>query len=379
MIHTVPKKQLRLTLGAWRRLARKIDSSRSQLGWHRRIVYWLSSASHSCLSRIQHARYDDALKTAVPGPPIFLLGFWRSGTTFLHELFCCDTRFGFSSTYACLNPTHFLLTEEWSHRYEQKQAARRPMDDMRYSWASPQEDEFALLALGASSPYEALIAPSLMCDPRLLLDLRQRSREEQEHWKESLLYFLRLLTVQQGKPMILKSPPHGFKLPLLPALFPGARYVVIERNPYEVFASNLKMWQTLLDLYSLECYSLAEIEAFVLSAYAVHEETIAEGARQISPGSLVRIRYEDLVADPIRQMARLYMGLGIGEFETVRQRLEEHVAGVANHRRNRFSLSANQKARVDKLWGDLIREKGYSWCDDYVAVREPVYSSNRIA
>jgi hypothetical protein len=311
--------------------------------------------------------------------PVFLLGFWRSGTTLLHELFCCDKCFGFPSTYACLNPSHFLLTEEWNRKYESQKVVRRPMDGMLYSWASPQEDEFALFALGAPSPYEALVVPSLMREPQLLLDLRQHPEEEQERWKEKLMYFLRLLAIQQRKPMILKSPPHGFKLPWLPTLFPKARYVVIERNPYEVFASNLKLWQTLLDLYSLESFSPEEVEAFVLSAFILHEQAIAEGCRAASPESLARVRYEDLVRDPIGEMERLYRELGLTDFDAMRPTLEKHVNRVSSHQRNRFCFSVQQKERVDECWGDLITEKNYHWPDGHLTIADAASLSHYVA
>lgn len=377
------KQRLRLSLDAWRRLRKKLGADNARLPWQTRLAFWLGGASHSLLTRIQHASNAEKLRTAVPAPPLFLLGFWRSGTTFLHELFCCDPRFGFASTYACLNPAHFLLTEEWM-RQRPVQATLRPMDSMQYSWASPQEDEFALLNLGAPSAYEALIFPSLMRDPRSLLDLRHRPREEQERWESALRYFLRLLTVQQesgqrrnvqhekvqqenshpGKTIVLKSPPHGFRLPLLPALFPQARYVVIERNPYEVFASNLKLWRTLLDMYSLESIPPEEVETFILEAYRLHEAAMAEGFRLIDGKRIARVRYEDLVADPIRQMARLYNDLDLEGFETVSPPLDRYLASVAGHTRNRFRLTVAQKEHVSSAWGEIIRAKGYDWPHD---------------
>jgi omega-hydroxy-beta-dihydromenaquinone-9 sulfotransferase len=362
------ERRLRLSLSTWRRLAGRIDGHRRRLDWHTGFLYWLGGACHSLLIRIQDASHAEELKVALPPPPVFLLGFWRSGTTFLHELFCCDPQFGFPSTYACLNPSHFLLTEPWIRKRKAQEQSRRPMDNMSYSWASPQEDEFALLALGAPSPYEALIVPSLMRDPRWLLDLRRRTVEERHRWEEALQHFLRLLALQQGKTMVLKSPPHGFRLPVLPLLFHHARYVIIDRNPYEVFASNLKLWRTLLDLYSLESTACEEVESFVLTAYLVHEEAITEGVRHIVPGSLARVRYEDLVADPVGQMARLYRELGIEDFDAVRPLLEQYLARVANHQRNRFLVSAAQKARIDALWGGVISEKGYKWPEDQVGL-----------
>jgi len=328
-----------------------------------------SGAVYSLLFRLQHASHADAIKRTDPKPPVFLLGFWRSGTTLLHELFCCDSRFGFPSTYACLNPFHFLLTEHWVNEHAHRHQTRRPMDNMRYSWSSPQEDEFALLALGAPSPYEALLAPSLLLNPRTLLDVRARPQKEQERWAESLLYFQRLLTIQQSKPMMFKSPPHGFRLSLLPSLFPLARYVIIERNPYEVFASNLKLWRTLVDMYGLEPSSALDLETFVLSAYVIHEEAIAEGIAKLPPQSFAKVRYEDLIANPLQQMARVYMELNLGDFDAVRGRLEQHLESVKEHARNRFRISAAQKAKVDSAWGRIIQEKQYSWDDQYVSLQ----------
>lgn len=331
------------------------------------ISYGLSAAAYSLLFRIQSKSHDDALKTVVPQSPIFLLGFWRSGTTFLHELFCCDSRFGFPSTYACLNPSHFLLTEQWIKQAAQEKV-RRPMDDMNYSWTSPQEDEFALLALGAPSVYQALLVPSLMRNPSYLLDLRKRPKDERERWKSVFVHFMKLLTIQQRKPMVLKSPPHGFKLALLVSLFPTARYVVIERNPYEVFASNVKLWRSLLELYSLESISTDEIENFVLAAYILHEKALEEGSRRIDPGLITRVRYEELAANPVEQMARIYQELELGEFEGIRPSLEDYREAATKHRRNRFRLSVMQKNRIDEGWGELISKKGYDWGSDYITL-----------
>lgn len=354
---------------AWQRLASKIDPNRSVAGFGTRLLYSSASATNSVLAKMQAVGHAEALEKVKVPPPIFLLGFWRSGTTFLHELFGCDARFGFPSTYACMNAAHFLLTEQGFHKRRGRQEAYRPMDNMQFSWTSPQEDEFALMCMGAPSPYEALVVPSLMSDPRVLLDLRYRSIEDQERWKQTLHLLLRELTVQQGKPMVLKSPSHGFKLPLLPLLFPGARFVIIERNPYEVFASNLKLWQTLLEMYSLESTSSEQIQDFVLAAYPIHEDAIAEGIRNLQAGTASRVRYEDLVADPLGQIKRIYSELHLAGFENALPALQQHIASVSNHQRNRFALTPAQKDAVDNSWGHLIRDKGYTWPGNWLSLK----------
>jgi len=361
-------RRLRLSFGAWRRLVSKIDRDRGQLSSQSNLAYWLGGLGHSLLFRLQDASHAEALKATVPSPPIFVLGFWRSGTTLLHELLCCDPQFGFPSTYACMNPSHFVLTEAWASGGAAQHQVTRPMDSMSYSWDSPQEDEFALLALGAPSPYESLLVPSLMRDPKGLVDLGQRSSAEQRRWQKEFQHFLLLLTVQQSKPIVFKSPPHGFKLRLLLSMFPRARYVVIERNPYEVFASNLKLWRTLLNMYAVESSSPDEIERFVLAAYLIHEEAIAEGTKIADAGRLAFVRYEELASDPIGQIKRLYEELELGDFDGVRALMEKYLVRVTGHTRNRFTLSPAQKVRVEDSWGLAIKVKGYSWPKQYLSV-----------
>lgn len=366
---TSPKNRLRLLRGTWQSIAHKIDPSRSRLTSRDRAVYWLNGAIQSALHELQKKSYADALAKTVPLPPIFVLGFWRSGTTLLHELLCCDQRFGFPSTYACLNPAHFLLSES-RMRARLDQEVARPMDNLRYSWASPQEDEFALLALGAPSAYEALLVPSLMRNVDALLDLQTFPAEHQNRWCDTFDYFLKLLTIQQAKPMVLKSPTHGYRMPTLQTKFPTARYVVIERNPYEVFASNLKLWRMLIDMYGWEHCTDQEIEDFVLAAYLLHERLVSEGIRQAGPNSVARVRYEDLEKSPMEEAQRVYAALQLVGFETVRPRLGGYIAKVSGHVRNRFRLTGAQKARVAKVWGDPIAEKGYAWPEAYIELTE---------
>jgi omega-hydroxy-beta-dihydromenaquinone-9 sulfotransferase len=169
--------------------------------------------------------------------------------------------------------------------------------------------------------------------------------------------------------MVLKSPTHGFRFPLLPSIFPESQFVIIERNPYEVFASNLKLWKTLLEMYSLESASPEQIEKFVLAAYLIHEEAITEGIRQISPEKVARVRYEDLVDDPLREMKRIYSELKLPGYEDARPSIESYIASVAGHQRNRLVLSPAQKNSVDEMWGALIRDKGYGWPDNWLTLK----------
>ncbi len=126
------------------------------------------------------------------------------------------------------------------------------------------------------------------------------------------------------------------------------------------------MWRTLLELYAIEPWTADEIENFVLEAYLVHEEVVSEASGTTFPVQFARVRYEDVVADPVRQLERIYTQFEMGDFDTVRAEVEKYKEKVASHKRNRFVISRAQKQRIDEKWGQLIRSKGYDWPEKYL-------------
>ena len=82
-------------------------------------------------------------------------------------------------------------------------------------------------------------SPSIAKNIHELLEFEAMNEVEKNLWKRKFMRFLKMLTVQQHKPLVLKSPTHGYRIKSLIGLFPDARFVLIERDPYDIFASNL--------------------------------------------------------------------------------------------------------------------------------------------
>ena len=86
--------------------------------WYIAVIVTCVSFMHTLLRLVQEAIYGRRIrKTALREPPIFILGHWRTGTTLLHELLILDPRHGYPTTYECLDPNHFLLTEGFFTRW----------------------------------------------------------------------------------------------------------------------------------------------------------------------------------------------------------------------------------------------------------------------
>ena len=65
---------------------------------------------------------------------------------------------------------------------------------------------------------------------------------DKRRWEASFLFFMKKLTLRHGhKPLLVKSPVHTARVPLLLNLFPGATFIYCHRNPYEVFQSSAHM------------------------------------------------------------------------------------------------------------------------------------------
>ena len=118
------RQHLNLTAGAWAQLRRSWELPLTPL------LLWQSLATGPVLSAVNWLQ--KAVVGQGPGGlggSIFIVGYWRSGTTLLHELLCSDTRYTFPTTYACMNPHHFVLTQA-NELKKKLPATKRPMDDV---------------------------------------------------------------------------------------------------------------------------------------------------------------------------------------------------------------------------------------------------------
>lgn len=299
-------------------------------------------------------------RTPVKDDPIFVIGHWRSGTTLLHELFVLDDRCTYPNTFDCFAPNHFLLSAKVLRpMLGLLLPKQRPMDNMAAGWNYPQEDEFALCNIGVPSPYLGIAfsnQPSRYFD---YYDLERVSPEAREGWKRGMLWFLKCLTVREPKRIVLKSPPHTFRVKILLEMFPKARFIHIVRNPYVLFPSTVNLWKRFCRNEGLQVPKHVGLEEHVFQTFEQMYEVFERDRQLIPAGQLCEIRYEELIANPIEQMRAAYDQLELGRFDAVRPALEAYFAEKADYQTNRYKLSAELRAEVTRRWGSYLRRYGY--------------------
>lgn len=264
-------------------------------------------------------------------PPIFILGFWRSGTTLLHELLAADRSFAAPTLIDTLFPADapFLLKPKHDAlgavaRIGFDVADRPPtrmVDLVEVTMRSPQEEEMAMCFLGAPSHFrisffprswQALVEEAMFAAPGSPAAAR---------FRESYDVFLRTLTHKYpGRRLVLKNPANCTRLAMLRELYPDARFVRIDRPRGGVIPSFRKMTDHSFRAFSLQGapkpIAREEAEAFHARVLA----RLDEDWLLIEPGRKVSLRYEALTGAPISTVGRVYRELGlIRSAETLRR------------------------------------------------------------
>jgi hypothetical protein len=347
---------------AWARLLLRNRFAVSLAHLYIAVFVTLAAVIHTALRYLQEAWYGDRLnRVRLRHAPLFIVGHWRTGTTLLHELLILDSRHNFPTTYECLAPHHFLLTEKVLPRlFWFFMPSRRPMDNMAAGWDRPQEDEFALCMLGAPSPYLTIAFPNRPPQDQEALDVEPLPPRERRRWKEALVGFLRRITFRDPRRLILKSPTHSCRIPTLLELFPDALFVHIVRDPYVVFPSTVNLWKTLYQKHGLQRPTFAGLEEHVFRTFTHLYQRLEEGKKRLAPGRFFEVKYEDLIRDPIGELRRLYDSLGLGGFAEALPRFEAYLAANAGYQTNRYRpLDPALEAEITRRWGDVIRRYGY--------------------
>ena len=340
-----------ITFPEWVKMLRQERATISPACFPRALSITAQSLQNSFL-RLFESRPERALPSVTIQPPVFILGHWRSGTTFLHDLLTQDEQFGFPTTYQTSFPLTFLCSESWNAPLlDRLIPTHRPMDKMELGMASPQEDEFALCCLTRLSPWMAWVFPRQKARYIKFLSFRDAIPAQITQWKNAFIYFLKKVQLHDPRPLILKSPPHTARIKLLLQMFPDARFVHIHRHPFEVFQSSRHLFSTIVKWHRLQVDDGHDLNDWILQQYTEMHDCFFQDWPLIPSGQAVELNFASLERDPLGQLQKIYHALNFQGFETMKQKAEQLLHSRRHYQKNSHpALSPTEKKMVFNAW-----------------------------
>ena len=268
---------------------------------------------------------------------IVVLGYFRTGTTHLHYLLSCDPQFRTPMWCETLAPQGFILSWSFLRIFLIPFiSAKRPQEDVAIGPEWPAEDDFAVNNwTGASSLMGRFVLPRMHGYYDRFHALNDLTDRERRRWRWTLWAFLwKLSRLARGRALLLKTPSHTARVGALVELLGTDRvkFVHISREPAAVIRSNVNM-ASRLSVFNLQpAGPEADVRDRLTHEYVDSEHRYLRDAGTLEPGRLVEVRYEDIVADPMAELRRIYQQLGLTWSAQFEVRATRYLAEVRDYR-----------------------------------------------
>jgi hypothetical protein len=320
----------------------------------------LLTAPARLLFKLKYATKID--NSILQQPPVFIIGHWRSGTTYLHELLSQDPQFCYTSLWNTLLPDSFLILGPLKKFLSGFLPSERPMDAIKVDMDGPYEDEAALAVLCPWSFFHCLHFPRNAEEQYLKsIHFQGLSLQEKEQWKTTYLTFIKtVMLAHNGKRFLSKNPPNTARIPTLLELFPEAKFIHIYRSPYLVYLSTKKMRMRVLDKLALQTGSEEEIETQVIQNYIRLMNSFFEQKEHIQNDRVVEIKYEDLISDPMEQVRHIYTVLKLPGFEGAKPEMMKYLQQHSEYKTNVYTIDEKIIQHVNENWKFTIDHWGYT-------------------
>lgn len=317
----------------------------------------------SLLQPIENARYRKLQDKPLEMDPLFILGHWRSGTTFVHNIFACDKHFGYNTTYQTVFPNIMLFGQPlFKKTTSWLMPDKRPTDSLELQVDLPQEEEFALSNMIPYTYYNFWFFPKQMmeyCDRYLLFDTIPE--EERQIFKDTFLKLIKIsLWNTNGTQFLSKNPPHTGRIRTLLEMFPNAKFVYLKRNPYTVFESTRSFFTNTIRPLRLQHTTDEELENNIVEVYRRLYYKYEDEKHLIPAGNLVEVKFEDFEADAFAMTESIYKQLDLTGFNESRGDIEKYLGKKKGYKKNQYKYEDRTVRIVEDNWEMALKDWGYN-------------------
>lgn len=314
------------------------------------------------LARFDRIRYRSIRERAsLAIPTVFIIGHWRSGTSFLHNLLCNVYPAAYTTTYHAAFPNNLFAFKGLIKFFMWVFMPRkRPTDEIKMHPDLPQEEEIALGQEWFFSFYYWFYFPrhaEYIANEFMYLDdpESERSKEFRQQYRE---YIRRCQLNTRGEVFISKNPANTGRIAALTTQFPDARFIYLKRDPYETLQSTMIFFESLLKGISLQDYEELEVNRFVLENYKRMISTYLEEKKLIPPDHLIELSYEELTKHPGEVLSSISERLNL-EVRADLSKAQHYLATNRDFPSRKYEFSRDFLKEANNTLEDLILRQGY--------------------
>lgn len=331
-------------------------------------LYYLQIIPVIPFALLQYLLYGRRInKTAVKKDPVFILGHYRTGTTYLQKLLISDKRFGSLTNYDALFPNLNLLFGKKMQRVIQHILNALKIKNPFFNECIVQltepaeEDDYLMNKASVFSAYWGLVFPKRW---REWLNGSQQFMDHRYYdgWKKEYYKTIKYATFKNsGKQLVLKSPPNTERVSILLEMFPKAKFIYLFRNPFHLYYSIRNMWKkAILKYYSLQKISDEELDEIIFDHLIYLTDMYERDKMQIPAGHSIEISYEELKSDSFGVIERIYSEIGLQDFEKTAHDLKHQLEVEKDYQNFHYQFCANTLEKIEEKWGKYIRRWNYS-------------------
>ncbi len=351
--------------GVWYRLLKENRYAVAREKIPQALLLTLTSTALAPAAALEKWIYGNRIRLSRPTrDPLFVVGHWRSGTTYLVNMLSRDSQFGwFDPVNTVIFPYSRLLGKVLAPAVRRGIARGRPMDNVQYDMDLPMEETFALLTqtdhdiihmIAFPGKYEQYVSGAFVED---------LPPEELRRWMGCYDYIIRKLTfVKGGRRLVLKSPDNTCRIPQLLELYPDARFLNIHRDPYRAIRSTVHMFSVQMreNALSHPPENVDELmEDVVVGIFERMYRQLFALEGQFRPHRYADIAFTDFTRDPVATLERVYDTLELPGFSAARPAFAAYAESQHNYQKNRLDLSPRLIGKINARLGFYLDRYGY--------------------
>lgn len=296
--------------------------------------------------------------------PVFILGYYRSGTTFLQRVLALNPAWANITLLQTVIPEcsmtlgkPFLLFSKYFFKiFKIKNAYHKT----EFDWNLVGEEDVAVTSMVSEATcYWGFMFPKKVEEyfDRFSYFEGKNKEADIKLWKEEFHKIVKRFNfIFKGQQMLLKSPPNVAKIKELNELYPNAKFIFIYRNPYSVLKSVRRLWEINGKMNFQENPTQEKIDQLTIKDFSHSTDRYFEYKSLIPKDRLFEIKYEDFIADPETTLKNCWRELNLANPDTIQSMVnyvQNHQGeGVTKHRFSDedYALTEKHLGKYLKLW-----------------------------